>query len=91
AWDQPIVDMGTSNYMYAELTGPADLYKSADGYAWVDTCLNGVGVITAIEPSDNYSEDKTVYGAVDSFAYTTIYRCTNAADEDFSCCVIRPS
>jgi len=62
---------------------PGDYYgmwKSADGYAWVKTCIMGESNrITAIEASDNYSVDKTVYVAVDTSTYTTIYRCTGAA------------
>ncbi|HEX78723.1 MAG TPA: hypothetical protein G4O19_01035, partial [Dehalococcoidia bacterium] len=76
--------------------GSESMYKSADGYMWEETCLSGVGVITAIEPSDNYSEDETVYVAIDTsygadwfmgdwddmYGKTTILRCTDAADED---------
>lgn len=59
------------------------MYKSADGYIWEETCLQGVNPITAIEPSDHYSADETVYVAIDTqpLGYTTIYRCTEAADD----------
>lgn len=56
------------------------MYKSDDGYMWEDTCISGAGLISAIEPSANYSADETVYVAVDTFTFTTIYRCTGAAE-----------
>jgi hypothetical protein len=57
------------------------MWKSADGYAWTATCVSGVGHISAIEPSDDYKNDKTVYVAIDTSGvmYTTILRCTNGA------------
>ena len=64
-------DGGTSTY---------SMYKSADGYAWAPTCLMGLtNRITAIEPADNYSVNGTVYVAVDTSAFTTIYRCRGTA------------
>jgi hypothetical protein len=62
------------------------MVKSTDGYAWSATCINNIPYeITAIECSDNYSVDKTVYVAVDTNTSTpgptsvVIYRCANAA------------
>jgi len=58
------------------------MFKSTNGYTWTLTNINNKATrITAIEPSDNYKNDKTVYVAVDTSAdsVTTIYRCTNGA------------
>ena len=58
------------------------MYKSTNGYAWTLTNINCQPTrITAIEPSANYANDKTVYVAVDTSrdSFTTIYRCTNGA------------
>lgn len=59
------------------------MLKSMDGYAWEATNVNNEATrITAIEPSDNYSNDQTVYVAVNTSAlgYTTLYRCTGGAE-----------
>jgi hypothetical protein len=87
-----IVHSGLGTWTYYGLFASESMYKSADGYMWEDTCISGGGEITAIEPSDNYSEDETVYVAIDTsfgtppsvsaLGWTTIYRCTDAADED---------
>ena len=60
------------------------MVKSSDGYAWEKTCISvSPDEITAIECSDNYNVDKTVYVAVDTDVTgpsdAIIYRCTNAA------------
>jgi len=76
--------------VYDEVGGNWDMYKSADGYAWVPTCImNQDTAITAIECSDDYTADETVYVAIDTSdpdanpatydGHTTIYRCTGTA------------
>jgi hypothetical protein len=58
------------------------MYKSTNGYTWTLTnVFNQDTRITAIEPSADYANDKTVYVAIDTSAdsFTTIFKCTNGA------------